>query len=136
MGIQKCKRCKKVFAAVQGAKICPNCLREEEDQFVLVKDYLWEHPGATIKELHEATEVEERIIKKFVKEGRFLQINGVDITVECERCGTAIRSGRFCEDCSQKLQNGISKVKKVSDSKEELKEDKDRMFLGDRIKRR
>ncbi|PRX32573.1 flagellar operon protein (TIGR03826 family) [Orenia metallireducens] len=136
MGIKKCKRCKKIFAPVAGAKICPKCLQEEEDQFVIVKDYLWDYPGSTIAQLHEETGVDEKIIRKFAKEGRFLQINGVEITIDCERCGAPIKSGRFCQSCSDKLRSGIEKVKNADKAQASRDRDNDKMFLGDRIKKR
>ncbi|OCL27644.1 flagellar protein [Orenia metallireducens] len=137
MGLKKCKRCRKIFAPVADAKVCPRCIQEEEDKFLIVKEYLWDYPGSTIAELHEATGVDEKIIRKFAKEGRFLQINGVEITIECERCGAPIKSGRFCPACSDKLRSGIEKIKKADSSKRSKEEDNnDRMFLGDRIKRR
>ncbi len=137
MGLKKCKKCKKIFAPTMNSKVCPACIQKEEEQYKIVKDYLWDHPGATILQIHEATGISEKLIQKFVREGRFLQINGVDLMVECERCGKKISSGRFCTECRNKLKDGIDKVKSVS-SKELLAKKKadDKMYINERFKRK
>ncbi|WP_027339052.1 flagellar protein [Halonatronum saccharophilum] len=136
MGLKKCKLCKKVFAPTSSVnKICPKCLKEEEEQFKVVKDYLWDNPGSTIKVISKETGVNEKIIQKFVREGRFLQISGLSIKVECERCGAPIQSGRFCNGCVDKLRSGMSKIKE-SEDKEELEREKGKMYTKGRIMRK
>ncbi|AGB42153.1 flagellar operon protein TIGR03826 [Halobacteroides halobius DSM 5150] len=132
MGIKKCKRCKRVFSPVGREKICPRCKQDEERDFEKVKNYLWDHPGANVEEISEETEVAEDLITKFIKEGRFAQLDGVDLSVECERCGAPIKNGRFCEDCSQKLQQGFKGNQKPKKKKKENNKGKqDRMFTRD-----
>ncbi|GAB6138159.1 flagellar protein [Halanaerobaculum tunisiense] len=126
MGIKKCKRCKQIFSPVGGAKICPQC-KQEEEKYKTVKDYLWDHPGAKIDEISAEIGVSEELITKFVKEGRFVQLDGVNLKVSCERCGQEISQGRFCDDCSRELQSGFSS----SSKKKQGKSNKDLMFTRD-----
>ena len=134
MDLKKCINCGDLFAAAKGQKICPNCLAEEENKFQRVKDYLWDNPGATISQVSEATDVGEAIIKKFVREGRLKEVQGSNMTVECQRCGKEISEGKYCDECSTEIANGIQKTKQKKKSKEKKKErkSKDRMFTRDR----
>ena len=134
MDLKKCINCNQIFAAAQGQNICPDCLAEEENKFELVKDYLWDNPGATIPEVSEATDVGEAIIKKFVREGRLVELQGSNIKVECKNCGKAISEGKYCSECSNKLANDIQRTRgkrgKGRRSKKNRKK-QDKMFTRD-----
>ncbi len=73
MTLETCDRCRKIFNTDNSLsdKLCANCYQQDRKQFRAVKDYLWHHPGATIEEIAANTEVEEKTIRKFVREGRF-----------------------------------------------------------------
>ena len=132
MDLKKCINCNQLFAAAKGQRICPDCLAEEENKFQLVKDYLWDNPGATIPEVSEATDVGEAIIKKFVREGRLVELQGSNIKVECQKCGKPISQGKFCSECSNKLANDIQKSKsKTKKSKRNKRDNQEKMFTRD-----
>lgn len=70
MSLHNCKKCGKVF--INNAKeLCPKCFKEEQDYYRLIKDFLWENPGANIKEINCKTNAPLKIIRKFVRENRF-----------------------------------------------------------------
>ena len=131
MDLKKCSNCDQLFAAAKGQRICPDCLAQEEKKFNLVKEYLWDNPGATIPEVSEATDVGEAIIEKFVREGRLVEVQGSNMKVECENCGKAISEGKYCSECSNKLAHDIQrnrgKRKKGRRSKKNRK-NQDKMF--------
>ena len=129
MDLKKCTNCDQIFAAAKGQKICPDCLAEEEAKFQRVKDYLWDHPGATIPQVSDDTDVGEAIIKKFVREGRLIELQGSNIKVDCENCGKPISQGRFCDECSNKIATDIQKTKSKSKKKKRNRQDK--MFTRD-----
>ncbi len=139
MELSNCKKCGKLFSPKVSEEVCPVCRDEEEEKFQKVKDYLWDHPKATVEEVHEETGVEEELIIKFVKDGRLIA-EGLDlenIVLECERCGTAIANGRFCSSCKDELVDGFTG--ETEDKKEDTKPEKDgskTMHLKDRINRR
>lgn len=139
MELKNCKKCGKLFSPNASEKVCPVCRNEEEEKFQKVKEYLWDNPNATVEEVHEATGVEEELIIKFVKEDRLIA-EGIDIDMllECERCGTQIKSGRFCESCKEELVSGLSgdKDKKKKDKKKDKKSKQQQMYTKDRINRR
>ena len=129
MDLKKCTNCGQLFAAARGQRICPDCLAEEEHKFELVKDYLWDNPGATIPQVSEATDVGEPIIEKFVREGRLVEIQGSNLKIECQKCGKPISKGKFCSDCGNKLAKDIQKSKSKSKKKKRNRQDK--MFTRD-----
>ena len=135
--IKKCRQCKELFSPSRKEKICPKCKQGEHEKFKIVKDYLWEHPGSNVEELHRETGVEKELIRKFVKEGRFVEVKGVSLSVDCEKCGKSIPSGRFCESCKNNLRKGFESAKKKSSKKKNKdKRDDSGMHLGDRHKRK
>ncbi len=138
MELKNCKKCGKLFSPKTNEKVCPVCREEEEEKFKKVKEYLWDHPKASVEEVHEATGVEEELIIKFVKEDRLIAEGiDVDMLLECERCGTQIKSGRFCQSCKQELVSGLSgDDDKKQDKKQEKKKKDQKMYTKDRINKR
>ena len=113
-----CQRCRRVF--VRTAKnICPQCLYEIEQEFLRCHDFLRDHPGSTVMEIHEGTGVSVKQIEEFVKEGRFEFVSGGNLDYGCERCGRRIRKGRFCDQCQQELMREFSQL---MDEKKEFPE--------------
>ena len=104
-----CRRCRRVFIRV-AKDVCPRCLQEIEKEFMLCHDFLRDHPGATVTEIHEGTGVSIKQIEEFVKEGRFQFARGGHLDYGCERCGRRIRKGRFCNQCNRELFQELSRV--------------------------
>ena len=99
MKVRNCSRCGKIYA-YDGFNICIKCRREEEEEFKKVKEYLRENPGANVVEVSEETGVEAKRIIEFLKQGRLEIKDEHNILLTCERCGTSIRTGRFCDKCT------------------------------------
>ena len=133
MELRNCSRCGKLFAS-NGSEICPACIEEMDEQYKLVRDYIYEHPKATVPEVADATGVDEKTIFMLLKEGR-LELREPGLGLECERCGKAITSGRFCADCLKEIGQGLSDGLKATVSVKKTKMD-DKLFIADRIKRR
>lgn len=137
MNLKNCPHCGKVFADNSSHKICPTCRQQEEENFMKVKEYLWDNPGATIDEVSQETGVERELIVKFVKEDR-LSAEGIDFdfSLECERCGISITHGHYCKKCQQKLVEGFSgSDQKQKQQGKQQKKESGRMYLEHRIRR-
>lgn len=106
MDIRNCSRCGKVYR-YDGFKICPNCRREDEADFEKVKEYIDEHPGANIKEVSDATEIDSRKIIEFLRAGRLEIMDENNLILSCERCGKPIKTGRFCDKCAFEIQKEL-----------------------------
>ena len=113
MEMRNCKKCGKVFASI-GDKICPDCKREEDELFIKVKEYIYEHPHASIKEIAAETEVDEEIILRYLREGRIEVAEDSVSTLTCEKCGKVIRTGKYCVDCQKKLYNTLNAAMEIS----------------------
>lgn len=137
MDLRNCPECGKLFAYDGQSKLCPVCRDKEENKFKIVKDYLWDHPNATIEQVHEDTEVERELIIKFVKDRRLISEGlELDLVLECERCGTPITEGRFCNKCQQELLQGFKPTKNNKKKKEKKKKrSNDRMHIADRLRK-
>ncbi len=105
---KKCRTCGNIFPS-NGQKECPRCVMAVEKQFGVIKDYLYNNPNATVVQIAEATEVDERQILNFLKEGR-LEMKSADGFLKCEKCGAPITSGRMCPKCMNSLSNALNKV--------------------------
>ncbi|HHX23594.1 MAG: TIGR03826 family flagellar region protein [Tepidanaerobacteraceae bacterium] len=120
MKLKNCPQCGKLFI-YSLHNLCPDCIAKDEDNYNLVRDYLYDNPNASVDEISEKTGVPSKNILEYLKEGRLiLKKNNINILLSCERCNEPILSGRFCEKCAGKLKNSLSS------SKQSLFLDKDR----------
>lgn len=132
-----CRICGKLFFSQSGQPICTKCLSILEEKFVQVKDYLYENPGSSIQQLSKANNVSEQQIKKWVREERLEFTSDSIIGIDCEICGTVIKTGRFCKSCKDDLSSKLGKAfnKPIPEEvKKELKEKSAKKFLDSRIR--
>lgn len=119
MEVINCKKCNRLFQYVAGRRICPACKDEEEKEFKKLKDYLYDHPKATMLEISEATEISVSTIQHYLREGRLIITNDSPLGIECEKCGAEIKTGRFCERCAYELEMGMRMA--TNELKEKIK---------------
>ena len=100
MDLRICKRCNSLYNT--SFKFCPKCLEEIEEEFVIVRRYLFDHPNISIEELSEATDVDEKTILYLMKDGR-LEYSHPSTGLKCEMCGQHISKGKMCDQCSDNL---------------------------------
>lgn len=129
MEVRACKKCGTLFNFEKGLPLCAGCLKEIDDKFPLVKQYIYDHPGVGIQQVSEENEIPTAVIKKWVKEERLAFAEGSALGVECERCGRMILTGRFCEKCKSEVKTQFSSVIKKPEKKVEApkEKEKDRM---------
>lgn len=106
--VRNCKRCGKIYSYIGGVPLCPACKEQDEQDFQRVKNYLYDNPGASMSVISNELKIGVDKIKRFLKEGR-LEILGDDgnVVLECEGCGKAIKTGRYCDACERDLSNGL-----------------------------
>ncbi|MBR1567686.1 MAG: flagellar protein [Lachnospiraceae bacterium] len=109
MEVRNCKNCGKMFNYI-GKPICPGCEKALEEKFQVVKQFIKDNPNASINEVAEENEVSVNQIKRWVREERLTFSESSMVGLECESCGTMIRTGRFCEACKQKLGNSLNSL--------------------------
>jgi flagellar operon protein (TIGR03826 family) len=106
-----CDKCGRMFQTIAGVKLCGRCRESDDDMFKVVREYVYDNPGATVPEVSEATDVPEKKILKFLRDGR-LETKGDSMLIDCERCGTAIPSGRYCNACTKEMSQGLRDMAK------------------------
>jgi len=101
-----CKKCGRMFSSVGGQEFCSKCRTDDETEFKIVREYIYDNPDSTVKDVHEGTGVSEELILKFLRQGR-LVLKDQGVGLECERCGKSITTGRFCDQCAHELKSGF-----------------------------
>lgn len=137
MNIRNCSNCNKIYQ-YDGFNLCHECRQENERDFMKVKEYLREKPGANISEVSEETEVPSKKIMEFLREGRLEIEPGGDIVLECEKCKKAITSGRYCNSCQSQLYRELGQVVDSAKSEEaaDVRVKDERFRVADRYRRK
>lgn len=138
MNIRNCKECGKLFQYDGVSKLCYRCRRKDDENFRAVKEFLYENPRETIIVVSEETGVSEDKILRYLREGK-LEIVGDNpgIMLNCEGCGKAIRTGRYCEKCAQDIERGLkSGFEKQERQKINKNSTNDRMYTSQLKKKR
>ncbi|MGO4275795.1 TIGR03826 family flagellar region protein [Paenibacillus sp. TAF58] len=126
MNVANCPRCGKIF--VKGfAEVCPNCVKDLEQQYEKCLKYLRENKGVTINDLSEATGVAVKQITKFIRDGRISILHAPNMSYPCEVCGTLIRENTICESCRLKL------VKDVRNNAEDERRSQERLSQENKV---
>lgn len=113
MEVKNCRGCGKLFNYVSGVNLlCPACTAELEDKFKIAKEFIKENVGATISEVAEKADVSVKQVEKWVREERLVFADNSLVGIECEACGTMIRSGRFCDACKGNMASGFGNLYK------------------------
>ena len=110
MNVRNCRKCGKVFNYVIGIPLCQRCREEQEEKFQEVREYVRSNPGVDISQVSEACDVEPNQIRQWIREDRLQFAEDSPIRIPCEKCGTMMRSGRFCDACTMEMTNGFRNV--------------------------
>ena len=133
MEIRNCKECGRLFNYLSGRPVCQACKDKLETKFHEVKEYIRSNPGASIQQVSDEMDVSTRQITQWVREERLCFSEDSPFSLDCESCGVAIKTGRFCPACVSKLQNNlqgaISKPKVTMAPKKASKDGERMRFL-------
>ncbi|SDY61189.1 hypothetical protein [Tindallia californiensis] len=86
----------------EGELLCLECAKESGDPYKRVRDYVYDHPGATVLEAEEATGVSRSLIMRYVREGRISLLEKRSMMRVCKTCGVAVDYGDYCFECKKK----------------------------------
>lgn len=101
MEVMNCRNCKRLFNYIGGQILCPACKDKLEQKFLEVKQYIRENPGKNISEISMDMDVSIQQLKTWVRQERLSFTSDSNMTIECEKCGAPIQTGRFCEQCKR-----------------------------------
>lgn len=112
--LSNCTRCGKLYVK-QFRDICRDCYLEEEKAYRKVLNFLKQRKNreATLDEVVKATGVEERIIRKFLKEKWLSPADYPKLGYPCERCGTLILTGSICFNCANELRTELKQIEEI-----------------------
>ena len=103
-----CHTCNGKLMYIGGGKYrCEKCNIEFYDDFGKIKEFLDEHGPAPALLIAEKTGVKLDLIDLFLRKGRLEIIENSPVYINCEKCGCAIRYGRYCPHCARLLLGGI-----------------------------
>lgn len=100
--IANCKRCDRIFQKVV-KDICPSCVKEQQELVQLIKNYLRDHPYATIPEVARETDIAVEDLIDLIEQQILILVEFPNMTITCERCGLPTQQGRFCNSCKAEL---------------------------------
>lgn len=130
MNVRNCRKCGRIFNYIVGPPICQSCKEDMEKKFQEVKEYIRENKTAIIPMIAQDCHVDTSQIHQWVREERLEFAEDSPLGVNCESCGTMIKSGRFCDKCKVSMTNEFKNIvnnakkpdqRKRKDSKENPK---------------
>lgn len=107
--MKNCSSCGKVFISINNSRICVDCREKEEQWEKVIVEYVRDHPKCQITEIVEATGVQEPVVRRMIREGRFLS-SGVDLFYPCEKCASPIQKGQYCDKCQKEMRDELTAV--------------------------
>lgn len=114
MNIRNCKKCGKMFNFISGEPICPACKEAAEAKFQEVKKFVQDNKQASIDEIVRNCDVDQKMVKQWIREERLFFSDDSPVKINCEVCGAQIPTGRFCEKCKKETANVFSNTMKSS----------------------
>ena len=97
MDVRNCRQCGKLYNYIGGSyrNLCPSCIKQLEDKFVEIKEYIRDNKVASISEISDKFEVSTKI------------------GLQCECCGATIKTGRYCDKCKGTMANKLDNLYKA-----------------------
>ena len=103
MNIIQCILCRKPFQSI-GGKVCESCNEKLDEDFRVVRDYIYEHKRADIDKVAEETKVPKQHILYLLKQGRLIiEDPAGGSLLSCEVCKKPISTGKMCDECKKQL---------------------------------
>lgn len=97
--LKSCKICGKVLQSSENTSVCPDCVSQYENEYEIIREYLYQHPHASIYEVATNLDITINKIKSFLRDGRLEIVEKDNQFLTCQTCSKPIHSGWYCEDC-------------------------------------
>lgn len=91
-----------MFSSVDGATLCSRCNENVDDDFIIVREYIYDNPSSSLKDISDGTGVETESILKWIREGKIVLASSSSIGF-CEKCNEPTNGERFCPKCASEL---------------------------------
>ncbi|MFZ5351195.1 MAG: MerR family transcriptional regulator [Bacillota bacterium] len=111
MTVRNCPLCGRVFEYSEVHTVCTSCWQKNENDFRIIKEYLYENPNKNIVEVAEATGFSIEKIRAYLREGRLIAVDNHSASVlSCQKCGAAIQTGNYCDSCKRQVEAELAKA--------------------------
>lgn len=81
---------------------------EDNELYKKVRDYVYDHQGASAAEVSLETGVPTSIILRYLKEGKIhLSENQRTLLTTCKMCSIVIERGTMCKECREKRDKNL-----------------------------
>lgn len=116
MALGNCIRCGSLFSRFNKL-VCPECIRQEEADFLKAVQWLRENARQDINALSESTGISRGDILRWIREKR-LVLSKTETAIRCKKCNAPIEFGTFCDRCKLGLSQDISEnLKEIEEEK-------------------
>ena len=72
MNVTNCRSCGRLFNVIDGERLCPECQKKIDERFKDVKEYLHDHPDASVEELSKELKISVKQIIRWIREERLV----------------------------------------------------------------
>lgn len=119
--LANCTICGKLFLK-DHTDYCLDCYKEMEQEFKLITDFLKveENRFASIEEISAFTDVAEKRIADFIRDGRIYVEDYPNLGYGCAHCGTLIKRQMLCTSCFDEFTSEVNKTLKAEKLLEDL----------------
>ena len=104
---EKCG-CRRIQYRGVGEYKCEECGFFMYDDYGKVRNYIEKNPGATTTEVSNAVGVSKEKIRRLLRDDKIQIAPGSVSFLTCEKCGTSIRSGRYCSSCQSDVDSATA----------------------------
>lgn len=106
--LKNCKKCGRLFSANNDSTfLCSRCNESIDDDFTKVREYIYDNPTSSVKDVSFGTGVPTESILKWIRDEKIV-LGDKSIISFCERCGEPLNDGgRFCPKCVRSLTDGL-----------------------------
>ena len=68
MNVTNCRSCGRLFNVIDGERLCPECQKKLDERFKDAKEYLNDHPDASVEELSKELKIPVKQIIRWIRE--------------------------------------------------------------------
>lgn len=111
--LENCVLCGRLYLKSY-TDFCLDCYKEIEADFKEVDAFIKDEANrdATLEELSEATDVSEKRIADFIRDGRIYGEDFPNLGYPCAHCGKVIKRQVLCNSCYQQFSSEINRTLK------------------------
>lgn len=106
--INACEKCHRLFESNTTENICPECKRNLETKFIVVKKYIRSNRSAGLNEVSSKCGITTNQLLKWVREERLFFDESSDVAIPCMNCGDLIKIGKYCPKCKTEMKRNLT----------------------------